>query len=295
MEKAKIAGLTMVFILAAGLIQACSLPGWGGGSGITAEELQFTQIAMTVIALQQDDGGVETGDDVDAPVQSMDEPAVATNTQTLIPSMTLTPTITQTPTLDTPVVTVSVDTNCRTGPGKVYDYIGALLNGESAEVVGVSMDGQYWIIKNPDQNGECWLWGNYASVMGSTDGLPKFTPPPTPTPAFIWDGTWTMYNGDPGGPFDVYAMTLTVNGSTMTGQVYEGGVWTADLNGTVSDNLLAAYGSWASNTSTGSFEFFALGSNQFQGNGINNTNPNNVYAWCGGRNGAGQPSPCLKN
>jgi hypothetical protein len=295
MKKAKIAGLAMIFILVAAMVQACGLPGWSGGSGITAEDLQFTQIAMTVIALQQEDQAAETGGEVEAPEEPVDQPAAATSTQTLMPSLTLTPTITLTSTLDTPIVSVRVDTNCRTGPGKIYDYIGALLNGESAEVVGVSMDGQYWIIKNPDQNGECWLWGNNATVAGPTDNLPKYTPPPTPTPAFVWDGTWTTYNGDPGGPFDIFTMTITVNENTLTGQVYEGGVWAADLNGTVSDNLLTAYGGWVSNTSAGTFEFFALGSNQFQGNGVNNNDPNFLYAWCGGRNGAGQPSPCLKN
>lgn len=47
-----------------------------------------------------------------------------------------TPTITLTPTPSVPTVTVSVDTNCRTGPGTQYDQIGELLIGQSAEVVG---------------------------------------------------------------------------------------------------------------------------------------------------------------
>ncbi len=32
-----------------------------------------------------------------------------------------------------------------------------------------------------------------------------------------------------------------------------------------------------------------------QGNGQNNNDPSILYDWCGGRNGGGQPSPCLKN
>jgi len=80
------------------------------------------------------------------------------------------------------MATVSVNTNCRTGPGVVYDLIGALLVGEQAVVVGKYTAGNYWIINNPDSSGTCWLWGQYATVTGNTAGLPEYTPPPTPTP-----------------------------------------------------------------------------------------------------------------
>ncbi len=82
-------------------------------------------------------------------------------------------------------VRVSVDTNCRAGPGQAYARVGALLVGEVAEVVGRSADGRnYWIIRNPDRPGElCWLWGEFATLTGVTGILPAFTPPPTPTPS----------------------------------------------------------------------------------------------------------------
>ena len=79
---------------------------------------------------------------------------------------------------DRPMVSVSYKTNCRTGPGMRYSIIGGLLVGEKAEVVGVSENGEYWVIKNPSRPGECWLWGRYATVVGNTSGLPRLTPPP---------------------------------------------------------------------------------------------------------------------
>jgi hypothetical protein len=111
---------------------------------------------------------------------------IAANTQTILLTETLTPTTkpdTPTPTqprhtLDKPMVSVSVNTNCRIGPGLQYEYIGALLVGEQAEVVGVSWNGQFWVIKNPSQEGECWLWGGYARVIGDTSKLPRIFPPP---------------------------------------------------------------------------------------------------------------------
>ncbi|MBN2386291.1 MAG: hypothetical protein JXB85_04670 [Anaerolineales bacterium] len=98
------------------------------------------------------------------------------------PSLTSTPTLT--PTSSVPMVTVSVGTNCRVGPGQAYDQVGALVPGQEAEVVARHPQGTYWYIRNPSNpSAFCWLWGQYATVTGDTSGLPVFTPPPTPTPA----------------------------------------------------------------------------------------------------------------
>ncbi len=101
---------------------------------------------------------------------------------TITPTLTLVPSLTFTP--GQPQISVSVATNCRTGPGKVYDRVGALLVGEAAEVYGRDPTGAYWYIRNPDSATDfCWLWGQYASLIGETAALPVFTPPPSPTPA----------------------------------------------------------------------------------------------------------------
>lgn len=275
-----IIGVTFLLLC---ILSACNLPSAGGDADLSVEELAATYQQQTLNAQAS---GEEDGSD-DAVI------ATSTATETLTPTLTLTPTITLTPTLEKPMVSVSVDTNCRTGPGKIYDWIGALLTGEQAQVVGQSMDGQYWIIKNPDRAGECWLWGNYATVKGPTDALPKYTPPPTPTPAFNWEGAWTTYNVDPGGMWSLtYSMTISVNGKNFTGVVDLGGGDVIDMSGTISDDNLTVSGNWTSPWLTGTFEFFALGANQYQGNGDNGTD---IFGWCGSRSGAGQPSPCLKN
>ncbi len=108
------------------------------------------------------------------------EPATFTPTFTLVPSLTFTP--------GAPQISVSVATNCRVGPGKVYDRVGALMVGEVAEVYGRDPTGAYWYVRNPDvSNDFCWLWGEYASLIGNTSALPILTPPPTPTPTPSFD------------------------------------------------------------------------------------------------------------
>ena len=95
---------------------------------------------------------------------------------------TLTPTLILTPTPTIPLISVSVPTNCRAGPGKVYEFAGALLVGETAEVFARDPTGNYWYIRNPDSGTKfCWVWGQYATLVGNTAALPVYTPPPTPT------------------------------------------------------------------------------------------------------------------
>ncbi len=104
---------------------------------------------------------------------------IETPTDSLTPSATLTAT---TPSATTVSVSVSVDTNCRTGPDKDYDRIGIFKVGETAKVVGKKTSYNYWIIENPSADGECWLWGKYATVDGDINTLKEYALPPFSTP-----------------------------------------------------------------------------------------------------------------
>lgn len=118
-------------------------------------------------------------------ITSTVEIASPTFTASFTPTITLSPTPSFTPTALIPQITVSVDTNCRVGPGRVYPRVGALLVGEIAEVYGRDPTNRYWYIRNPDAaDGYCWVWGEYATLTGPYLIVPVFTPPPTPTPTF---------------------------------------------------------------------------------------------------------------
>jgi uncharacterized protein YgiM (DUF1202 family) len=134
------------------------------------------------------------------------QPATATleptATNTAIPdSPTAEPTTTETPemagevevtpppqfTLSGPSVQVSIDTNCRSGPGVAYNIIGALMVGEEATVAGKDPSGSYWYIENPDQEEAfCWIWGKYATTSGNASLVPVYTPGPTPSPEVLF-------------------------------------------------------------------------------------------------------------
>ena len=109
----------------------------------------------------------------------------------LAPAATMTPIVLFTATpipVGAAQVTVSVPTNCRTGPGRTYARLGGLQVGQVAEVVGRNAASTYWIIRNPARPNEtCWLWGEYATVTGDTGSLTVYTPPPVPTPVAGFD------------------------------------------------------------------------------------------------------------
>lgn len=104
-------------------------------------------------------------------------------TLTLEPTPSETPDVTATPT--TATISVSVDTNCRTGPGAIFERVGILLVGETAEIVGREPRGEYWYIRNPDIGTEfCWVWGEYATISGNTLFLLYLSPAPPPPTSF---------------------------------------------------------------------------------------------------------------
>lgn len=146
----------------------------------------LTVLLIAMLACSLPSGQPTPQGNATAPDQPGVSPIIAA-TETFTPiatfTITLTPTITPTFTPLVPMVMVSQNTNCRTGPGIEYELIGGLLVGESAVVVGRYQSGAYWVIKNPNGSGTCWLWGMYATVGGNTAGLPEMSAPPTPTPS----------------------------------------------------------------------------------------------------------------
>ena len=91
---------------------------------------------------------------------------------------TATPTITLTPTLVHPLLTVSMDTNCYSGPGTGYGLVITLHPGTIAIPIGKGNVANYWVIETPNYPGStCWLSDEYASVTGDTNSLPEVAAP----------------------------------------------------------------------------------------------------------------------
>lgn len=165
--------LTSILLIFA--LSACNLPTNSPAESPTPD------LALTVTALAG--GGSQSQ-------ESATPGAPAGPAETATPQFTATTALTSTPSV--PQVSVSTNTNCRTGPGVIYDQIDALLIGQTAEVVGKNSGvPNYWVIKRINGSGTCWLWGEYATVSGNTSNLPEYPVPPTPTPTITPTATFT--------------------------------------------------------------------------------------------------------
>lgn len=174
-----------IFLIIA--LSACNLPSGNGDSGGNGEA-PIDDLALTVTAqyllLNQ---------------------SSATPQFTPTPGPSSTPEFTPTPSV--PQVTVSVNTNCRTGHTTQFDNIDSLLVGQTAEVVGKNTQTGYWIIKRLNGSGTCWLFPQYATVTGNTANLPEYPLQPTPTPSKTPTPTATS---TPSAPAAVDNLTMTM-------------------------------------------------------------------------------------
>ena len=173
MKKVLLFALTIVLIFS---LTACNLP---IGQGEDTESAVQTAVALNVALTQ-----VAATLTAAVPVV---QPTVASATAeppTVTPTVTLTPQPSFTPTPEGVWLTVLENTNCRTGPGTIYEWVTLIAAGVQVEAVARNSVNDYYYVKNPNAtSGYCWLWSKYSSITGNITILPVFTPQPTPTVA----------------------------------------------------------------------------------------------------------------
>jgi len=220
---------------------ACNLP---GGTAPTQPEpgAAATAIAQTVIAAVSQ----TLVPSATLPVLFSETPA-----DTPTPSPTLSPTLFFTATSAVPMISVSMDTNCRVGPGVVYDLVGGLFVGQTAQVYGKNPAGTFWYIRLPNNSGTfCWVTGQYASIAGDTSLLPVYTPPPTPTPMPSFEFAYSSLDSCVGWWADLkikntgalaflsYALTVKDLNTSVTLTASANGF--ADVNGCLTSTTVAS-------------------------------------------------------
>jgi hypothetical protein len=187
------------------------------------------------------------------------------------------------------IITVSEDTNCRSGPRVDYDLVAIVMAGEELEVVATYPFAPYVVIKTPRESGNCWLWLEYADSSDlSGQGLPEATQPPTPIAdpdPFDWSGNWRVWvEGDP------YIMYVYVNGNHFTGEFIAANQDHVVLSGTLDGNHQMVTGTFQWGGRSESFVAYArvTAGNIFVGQ----WGPG-LADFCGARAGVQQPHPCL--
>ena len=142
---------------------ACAIP----GTPQVDQNAAGTAVQQTLSAIlkQTEDAGqsiVDVSSETPAPSVTASPtftPIPASLTPTLVPTSTLTPTLISSSTPTLPMISVSVATNCRVGPGTVYQILGYLSKNEWVRVYAEDSSHAYWYIRNPSNSSQfCWVW-----------------------------------------------------------------------------------------------------------------------------------------
>lgn len=211
-------------------------------------------------------------------------PTAIPTIQKTSPVITIQPSVSPTKISTVPLVTVSINTNCRSGPNIVYDYKGALLVGEKTEVLGKHPEKSWLLVKNPDDVGQCWITSQYATITGDISQLPT----PELPPFYDWNGTWKFTLFQVAIDQD---LTLIQTGLNVEGTFGVSGMKITFI-GKLSDNgeLFSGTIKIEDNPETYPIYFKMMDNmNQF----IGSAEPEfSVLNACGIRNGAGYPTGC---
>lgn len=143
---------------------------------LNAEALQAT--AMEIV--QKTEEAIPT-----ITVPPINMPTLFTPPATKTPTVTASPTASSTPipsATGSPTIIMTGDVNCREGPSTHYGFVTLLVTGQTATVVGRDSGGYYWVIENPNGEGQCWIWNAYSTLSGSTSRVPIMRAPSTKTP-----------------------------------------------------------------------------------------------------------------
>jgi hypothetical protein len=158
--------LSYFVIIGAFILSACNVP----GNNVVADTPQAEQSTPTDVATVAPTATPTEVLPTETPTQ--------TATETPIPE----PSITSTPV--PPKAEVLRESNCRVGPGGIYDLVATYQAGQMLEVVAKDLGGGYWFVRNPEKPEEqCYLLAQNITITGDIAALPKFTPRPSPTAA----------------------------------------------------------------------------------------------------------------
>ncbi|MCW5838724.1 MAG: hypothetical protein KIT29_02305 [Anaerolineales bacterium] len=269
----------VLLLLAAGLLSACG--------GLSTEAAIATGIAQTLQISGLETAAAANGVQATAVQAAQDTPAAGAADAA---------TATALPELGTALVSVTQDTNCRSGPSVQYRLITTIAAGQQVQVLKTFQGSEYVVVQVPGGAGDCWLWLRYATSSDfSAYNLPAATQPPTPTatltptatatPLPSFGGAWTSKTAS-GASNYTGAITFTLSGNTVTGST-QFSTYSYSFTGTLSGDGQQVSGTWTSSVpSNGNWTARLLNNNQFSGN------IGNGWSFCGWRNGASEPGSC---
>ncbi|HET9913484.1 MAG TPA: hypothetical protein VFQ13_16430 [Anaerolineales bacterium] len=184
------------------VLSACNMPAVNATSEATAQAEQSATKDVSLIELTATQTEV-----------------IPTDTPTVTPTETMTPEPSATATPEPPMAKVVRESNCRIGPGELYELVAKYQVGQILEVAARDLGSSYLFVRNPEKPEEqCYLLAQNMTITGETTALPRYTPPPSPTAAPYFNLTFKKFEACNGVDFAVFTVENT--GSTPFRSAY---------------------------------------------------------------------------
>jgi len=170
------------------VLSACNLPGSRATSEVTLPAEQATAHLAAIEA-----------------TATFTQPAEVIPSET--PTATRTPKPSATSTPEPPAAEVVRESNCRTGPGGIYELVATYQVGQLLDVVARDLGGGYWFVQNPEKPEEqCYLLAQNIRISGETTALPKYTPLASPTAPPYFNLSFKKFDTCEGVDFAVFTV-----------------------------------------------------------------------------------------
>lgn len=192
-QRKLVGALVLVALLS---LTGCSIPTPVSSNRVAPVDATVTMLVLsTQVEATQQALREQAGNGAMSPTQEAGEGAPSNETPEPPPQEEPSPPA-PTETDPAPRANVLENTNCRSGPGTVYDLRYIALAGETLTVVARSSFSDYVVVLDPSHSGqECWLWTRYVELEGDIDALPLRSPPPTPTPSLSFTAAYDFMDG----------------------------------------------------------------------------------------------------
>lgn len=84
-----------------------------------------------------------------------------------------------------PMLMVGGDIPCYAGPGPDYETVATISIVITVEVLSKDSKGDFWIVKTPDGNNQCWIESKYSTIIGQANTIPALAAEAVPTRTMI--------------------------------------------------------------------------------------------------------------
>jgi hypothetical protein len=147
-----------------------------------------------------------------AATQTRQAALLPTGTSTIQTTDASLPDASATTAVEIPQAKVNRETNCRLGPGGMYDLVATYQAGQVLDVLATGLAQGYWFVQNPEKPEEqCYLMAQNVTISGDTSALPKFTPQPSPTPPPYFNAKFKKIDNCNGNRFANFSVENTGN------------------------------------------------------------------------------------